>query len=94
MGDLYQPPRTHPTHILAQWKKGVERIQEPEDGKAAVKCCLLDMTWPMYSRVHYSHGDLFKIKPTRSVQTAPDRKATTLYHSQAGILTLVTHFQP
>lgn len=28
-----------------------------------------------YSRVHYSHGDLFKIKPTRSV---PKKKKKTL----------------
>ena len=70
MGDLYQPPHTHPGSV----KEGVERIQEPEDGKAARKCCLLDMTWPMHSRVHYSYGDLFKIRPTRSV---PKKKTLT-----------------
>lgn len=58
MGPLYQAlPKVQRT----SWEE-TDRMWEPEDGRRAVKGCLLEMAWLLYSLAPSSYGDPLKIK--------------------------------
>lgn len=71
---------------VPEW--GAQTITRIRGWGSAVKCCLLDKTWPLHSPVHSSHGDPHRIKPVRTTVWIREEPIRLHPHLRSQLLTI------